>query len=282
MALKNQILKIISRVFFNNKVKALCTVNDKNINTYKIQNWQISILRDMDWAFNNGIYYEINVEYWLNKILKEIKDPILYDIGSNYGYYSVIFSSITKRIYSFEPVGDTYKILRRNIKCNKLPNVQLFNIALSDKKETTFINVYSSSGNNSMFKREIPVDHPTKYLKKIKIKTDTIDSLIKEGIISVPNIIKIDVEGAELNVLNGAMNTIKEFHPILLVEYSETTSKDAGYSCRDIYDFINSCDYTIYGLSENCSDLSLIPFEVGSNVPISNILAFPKQYKIPQ
>ena len=71
MGLKNQIFKIISRVFFNNKVKALCTFNDKNIITYKTQTWQISILRDMDWAFNNGKYYEINVEYWLNKILKD-------------------------------------------------------------------------------------------------------------------------------------------------------------------------------------------------------------------
>ena len=267
---------------FLNNLKEVLLSKQKDRATFCVGQYQINILQDMSWAFKDGQYYEINVEHWLKQVLCKLEKPIFYDVGSNYGYYSVILSQLTKTTYAFEPVAETFIVLKKNIKKNRIKNIIQFPFALSDKEESISINIYSSSGNNSMFKRNIPSDHPTKHIGKSNIRTKTIDSLVfsENNRIEKPDLIKIDVEGAELHVLKGAIKTIVKYKPVLLVEYSETTSIDAGYICKDIFDFIKAYDYIIYGLPEDATDLSLITINNDIQIPISNILAIPKYIKL--
>ena len=73
------------------------------------------------------------------KVLELIKgDKIVFDIGGNIGYYSILLSKQVKRIYTFEPYLYTYRKLVRNIKLNYISNIKTYQIALSDSKRTTF------------------------------------------------------------------------------------------------------------------------------------------------
>ena len=267
---------------FLNNLKEVLLSRHKDRTTISVGQYQINILKDMAWAFNDGRYYEINVEHWLKHLLGKIEKPVFYDVGSNYGYYSVILSHLTKATYAFEPVAETFNVLKKNIKKNRIKNIIPFQFALSDKEENISINIYSSSGNNSLFNRSIPTDHPTKHIGKANIRTKTLDSLILKATnpIHKPDLIKIDVEGAELNVLRGSRYIVEKYRPVLLVEYSETTSIDAGYTSKDIFNFIKEMDYVIYGLPEDATDLNLIPIDNDIQVPISNILAIPKHAKL--
>ncbi|GDX62471.1 hypothetical protein LBMAG34_0050 [Candidatus Saccharibacteria bacterium] len=238
------------------------------------------VSKGMLWAYTKDGYYEKNVLHWIQKILSIQDSPVFYDIGANNGYYSLVALLLGSSVCAFEPTISSYKISKTNI--NNLRkftdrSIEINNLALSDKKEQGYINIYSSSGNNSIAERNIPKNHELKYIKKQKIKIDTLDSYLECKSAKRPTFIKIDVEGNELMVLNGAKKTIEKDRPSLIIEYSESTSNDAGYNRKDIYKFLSKLNYKIFGLSETANKIKLIKNPYGSKEKIDNLVALNMQ-----
>ena len=129
---------------------------------------------------------------------------IVIDIGAQYGDYAILCSKIYKaKVYTFEPLPQNFKEILKNIRLNGLEEDQIkaFNVALSDENKEKYI-TFDGDMANSIGKG-----------KKIRIKFRTLDSYkIK------PDIIKIDVEGFEVNVLRGAIKTIKKYKPKIIIE----------------------------------------------------------------
>lgn len=126
------------------------------------------------------------------------------DIGAHVGYYTVLAAKLAEskgRVIAVEPSKTNIALLKQNIEKNKLANCSVVEIALSDKNGTTTLyESLSSSGDHSLTRQ--------KGTKGIKTKALTVDALLRtKGII--PNIIKIDVEGAEQSVLDGMKQTLK-------------------------------------------------------------------------
>ena len=143
--------------------------------------------------------------------IKKSKPERILDIGANIGRHTLQFSENQKsKIISFEPQKDTFEALKRNVYLNKRKNVRLFNIGLFDENKEVELNICDSNcGANSIaLKRDG---------KKEKIFVQKLDDFLKKENFS-PDFIKIDVEGAELNVLKGAINTIKKNGPIIYLE----------------------------------------------------------------
>ena len=144
------------------------------------------------------------------------------DIGANVGYYSLKFSKImrdTGKILAIEPDPDTYSILEQNCTLNNLSNIEILNLAISDKNE--FINLFqdkSHSGKSSLFSKSDDGD-------SIKITTKTLDRLI-DNRFSTIDFIKIDTEGAELSILKGATETLKITKKILIELHEEILEKN--------------------------------------------------------
>ena len=132
------------------------------------------------------------------------KEQVVADIGAQYGDYAILCSKVYKaKVYTFEPLPDNFKEIEENIKLNDLTEkeVKAFNVALSDENKEKYI-TFDGDMANSIGKG-----------KKIRIKFRTLDSYkIK------PDIIKIDVEGFEVNVLRGAIKTIKKYKPKIIIE----------------------------------------------------------------
>jgi FkbM family methyltransferase len=232
---------------------------------------------DMAWAFSSGDYYEKNVIFFLDKIFAKYNRPVFYDAGANYGYYSLRYSSQSNRVFSFEPVRATNAILRQNIEDNHAENIRVFDIGLSDKSGTAEINIYNSCGNNSIFERAVPSGHSLKKLGVESVRLASLDDLILAESLPDPDIIKIDVEGAELHVLKGALTAISRSLPTILFEYGATTSSDAGYSREDLLDCIDTSQYNIYGIPDDVDDIRLISHEKFDAIEVSNIIFFPKK-----
>ena len=135
------------------------------------------------------------------------------DIGANIGYNTLMFSDYGP-VYSFEPVY--YKIVSLNAESNKLKHpINVFGFALSDEKCTS--NIYLPNkefsnngklnyGGTGLISSETAIVQQT--------ECERLDD-VYEG---TPSIIKIDVEGYELQVLKGATKTIKEHMPMILIE----------------------------------------------------------------
>ncbi len=164
--------------------------------------------------------------------------PIIIDCGSNIGlsllYFKKLYPSCS--IIAFEPEHETFQLLHRNIINNNLSDITLFNVAVSDTVEK--MNLFKKkqepgSLNMSLIRTE---DRPYNEL----VSTGKISDYIKTTV----DLLKIDVEGAELNILNDLImndkinlisNMIIEYHPILTnksIEEFTSVIKSNNFSCR--------------------------------------------------
>lgn len=164
-------------------------------------------------------------------MLSYVKEGMnIYDIGAHVGYDSMCLAKISKtgKIISYEPnifnLERMKLILSRNKNLEK--NITIHNLALSDtKKEIDFIFTNNIEGGTSSgsFTEDADTLFPKESYEKlggfqrIKVGTDTLDNQIKVNNIK-PDVIKIDVEGAETTVLNGAIETLSNIKPLLLIE----------------------------------------------------------------
>ncbi len=157
---------------------------------------------------DNGTFYEIDVLKKLQPYIK--KNAVILDIGANIGNHSVYWAvkSDAKRIYSFEPVKDFFKILKKNVEINNLnQKIKIFNIGLSNQK---------INGSISFYDRRNIGGTPVKQNPNGNLLLDKLDNIkIKENAV---DFVKIDVEGHELEVLQGARETLIKYKPIIFIE----------------------------------------------------------------
>ena len=146
------------------------------------------------------------------------KGIIVVDVGAHYGFYSIKAASLgALKVIAIEPHPQNFQILSYNKHQNNATNVILYNIALSDSEKQLKFYVGPSSTSGTIVEEQVnnhPIDFDGEYLT---VKTRTLDSILAEERIS-PTIIKIDVEGAELQVLHGAINCLKSSQVKLVVE----------------------------------------------------------------
>ncbi len=165
--------------------------------------------------FNTLPILEIKIIKFLIKNFKD--DDIFYDIGANYGFYTLLAQEfITKgEIHAFEPNPKIFKLLRENSMLDTYKNTFLNEMALSDKiGETEFFDreISGHSGSSSLIKHQ----HFLRY-KVIKVRTTTLDDYISNH--KPPTIMKIDVEGGEPLVLKGGLELLKKYSPMIIMEF---------------------------------------------------------------
>lgn len=135
---------------------------------------------------------------------------VIADVGAQYGDYSLMCSRVfsAKKVLSFEPLPEVFSLFKEAIEINDIENVQPFNCAVSSEDST--MKVYSDG---NMARKN--------GAKEYQVKTMKLDSVIKEKI----DILKIDVEGFEVDVLNGAMEILDDYHPKIIVETHSNSLK---------------------------------------------------------
>ncbi|MBR5402350.1 MAG: FkbM family methyltransferase [Treponema sp.] len=173
--------------------------------------------------FKTNNYYEFNtLDYicnrWENgKIGKELNNAIFIDIGANIGNHSLYFFNECHAAssYCFEPVKDTFKILEKNISLNNLTNkAHLYNIALGQKKGRASLSYYNSY-NIGMAKlsNDSEGEYQVVSLDELKINANI-------------KFIKIDVEGFELDVIQGMVQTLERYSPYIMIEIRHNLFND--------------------------------------------------------
>lgn len=182
-------------------------------------------LRGMRWVKGSGVN-----GYWIGTYEKGeaekfsgmiSKNDVVFDVGAQAGYYSLIAARKGAKVFAFEPLEENIKNLEKNAKLNNL-NIKIFPYAVSDKSGTVlFGKVIGGS----------PLEARIGQGKEISCVT--LDEIIeKESLL--PSVIKIDAEGYEDNVLIGGGKFIRKCHPKLMVATTGETSvdlvKSLGYS----------------------------------------------------
>ena len=184
---------------------------------------------------------------------------VIYDVGANIGVYSTALSDTAKQIFCFEPNQRNFQLLSHNTA--DLANVHCYNLACGQYNGTTHImdfdpDVHGNFGNLSNGDQGIAVP---------LIALDALD-------IPAPNLLKIDVEGAELEVLLGCENKIRSSLPCIVYEAHETEQ------FSEIWHFLKQFDYRLYWLqcmNYNPNNFNKNSENIFENTALFSVVAWP-------
>jgi FkbM family methyltransferase len=156
---------------------------------------------------------------------------ILFDIGANVGLYALYAAKKGVKVYAFEPESQNYAILNRNIYLNDLQeNVVALNVALSDTRTMDFLYLSSMDKGASLHTVHENIDFAGKRFDagyRQGIIATTVDSLVSDWNVPRPDHIKMDVDGHESAIVNGATSTLENRgFKSLLVELNTDVQKD--------------------------------------------------------
>lgn len=215
-----------------------------------------AIPHDMLWTIKGGSYYERSMSFWLTRFVRESPSAIFYDVGANFGYFTVTLADRVATVVSFEPVANVHRVLTENIARNDIQNATPVRAALGDKMGVAAMNLFTSSGNNSLVRRTIGPYSDAVRIGSEEVRTERLDDFIaREKLPGPPSVMKIDVEGAELAVLRGARLTLARWRPAVVVESSPEILLDAGHTVQDLVKELLGHGYTLRGLSVDDSDM---------------------------
>lgn len=144
-------------------------------------------------------------------------DSVIIDAGANVGVFSVFADSLADKgqIFAFEPVFKTYQTLEKNVQERR--NIIALHSALGAKAGIADVIVHDKlSGWNYLADSEKNLTaKPSNFLKRESTNVTTIDEFVKNRNLPRVDFIKIDTEGYEKQIIEGARETIKKFKPVL-------------------------------------------------------------------
>jgi FkbM family methyltransferase len=232
---------------------------NKSINNVAIEvsiyNGSRMLLYPRDWVqsyifiFN---YYEKKESAFIASVLRE--NDTFIDIGANVGYYTLLASKIITKgeIYSFEPELENYQRLNKNIELNNLKNVTAVRKACTDKNGMISFSVAGddNKGMSSIFMLEGFLSHTQ------EAETVTLDQFVIDNSITKIDLIKMDIEGAELIALKGMANVLQKLKPAMLIEILKENLIGAGSTVDDFCMYLKNINYKSYRIG---ADKQLIP-----------------------
>lgn len=179
----------------------------------------------------------------------------VFDIGANAGFYSLGLSRMVGtrgRVIAFEPFGKNVEKILRHIRLNGLENIQVVQAAVAKSDGLCAFNFGESD-----FEGSLAGNHAGQYL----VPTVQLGAGLSKGILPYPDLLKIDVEGAESQLLEGSAVMLAEHHPVIFLALHGSAQK------RLCHSILRSLNYTI-------EDFDGIPISAADQMPDEVIAYF--------
>lgn len=273
---KNKLMMSLLPYLVDNNIEKEC------LKTIKMRDGSMMLidLRNFEKkVFFTGLY-EPGIMNVLFSIIKP--NSTVFDVGANIGFYSINLGRRLKemsegsKLYAFEPVKTNFQRLEYLIELNELTNLIIpFNIALGNTQGEISLHLEGKGSTGNAFWVRGDLEKPE--LSNCSSKITKLDTFVQENHIKECDLIKVDIEGAELDFLKGGANFINTCRPIILSEFNPYFVQAFGYSFKDIADIASSWGYKLY--EKKRLEKSLIPIEkvYSSSPEIKNILMIPKE-----
>ncbi|MDF1756308.1 MAG: FkbM family methyltransferase [Verrucomicrobiales bacterium] len=202
------------------------------------------------------------------------KDWVCLDVGGCFGWYTSLFSQIVGEsgaVHVFEPVPDNRECLQQTLELNNCKNVAVHNFALGNScsSETIYVPDRGVSGS-------LRVPKGARKVRSFEVKVRTLDDFSLTDTISRVDFIKADIEGAELMFIQGGIDVLNRFRPILLLEVQAHSTRTFGYEPRDLFLLMKSLDYVAHWVDQSgdlvcCDDVT----SEGVSLPDYNFVFIP-------
>jgi FkbM family methyltransferase len=167
---------------------------------------------------------------------------VCYDVGANLGFFSVLLGRLagpSGLIYAFEPVPRNAAMIERNARLNRMRNIKVLSVALSRTDGRGELLLARHVGGAVLRGAGVPVDlagHAT-------VETCAIDTLVGSRKIEPPDVVKIDVEGAEMDVLRGMERVLRARAPVVVLELDDETEAACEEKIALCRSFLGSLGY---------------------------------------
>lgn len=168
------------------------------------------------------------------------------DVGANIGQYSLIASKLVGsvgRVHSFEPYPLIYKVLQRNLKRNHCANVECNHVALDEQDglQLLYLSDCKGFGSTSL----APAEHYSGV--HVTVPTTSLDKYVEARSVKRVDLMKIDVEGAELRVLKGAtclLDTNRDI--VLIIELNDTAARRFQHSAAELVLYLQNIGFRLF------------------------------------
>lgn len=191
--------------------------------------------------------YEKELVQRLIRLTKNRPRRVAVDIGANSGQYSLILSRYFERVYSFEPVRKFYEKLQANVQLNGITNIITHNFALGAREDEIKMAILENHGlaqtaswDRGKYDFKDPFHWEPASARQVRL-----DDILQPA--DKIDFIKIDTDGSEAEILEGAVNTLKNSRPLLQIELIDYAKYWLGEkSLNDIARFLKNLGYELY------------------------------------
>jgi FkbM family methyltransferase len=200
------------------------------------------------------------------------------DAGANEGIYTVFAAKRVGSqgtVWAFEPSGRELERLHRNLELNHSP-ARVFPLALADFSGQSNLTIANDqhAGQNTL--GALTYDG-VEALRTDRIDVTRLDTLVEQNPLSRLDVFKIDVEGAELRLLRGAVATLRRFRPIIIFELCHASLQHQGSTAKELVDFFQSEEYALYLLDPHTG----LPAKAPPGASGANMIAVPEETSLP-
>tara|TARA_B100000963_G_scaffold360457_1_gene391412 strand:- start:2132 stop:2959 length:828 start_codon:yes stop_codon:yes gene_type:complete len=254
-----------------NKESLICVSNYKDISIlYKIK--KIAFIEKK--LINNGIHSK-NI---LDIISTHIEpNSLLIDIGANIGTISLpiakLYRSKNVIVHSFEASSTIFEDLNKNIKLNNLENIHSYNFAVTSfNGKVDFYEVDENSDNKGLSSTLENADILNPIKKEVSaIKIDNFVEQFSERV----SVIKMDIQGSELDALKGSISLIQRDRPVIIFEHEDRYHKDPETIKKELIEVFKSLSYEVYSI--NSDNPRLLYKEDFNGYVETNLIALPSK-----
>jgi FkbM family methyltransferase len=191
-------------------------------------------------------WYEPHVVDALKSFL--YPDVTFFDVGANIGQYTLLSAPLVQEVHSFEPVPKTYQLLAWNVLHNRVTNVHLNQVAVSDRAgETIFFEGHANNVGGTSLRQAFGSAGVQQAAKTITLDEYVFASDVAKRLRRI--VVKMDIEGAELLALSGAKEFLK-LRPVLILESIDNLQRNFGHSVDELAAFLEARGYTLRSLEE--------------------------------
>jgi FkbM family methyltransferase len=169
---------------------------------------------------------------------------IALDIGANAGYYTLPLAQCvgpTGRVFAFEPTQWAYEKLQVNLGLNDFTNIQAEKLALTDSPGRREV-----SSSETAFRASWPLAGRPQSRPGEVVEFVTLDDYLRDNNVEAVDFLKVDVDGFELRVVRGAVETLRRFRPSMLIEIGKATEAEVGDDPLELVRLLDELGYTFY------------------------------------
>jgi len=225
------------------------------------------LIDNLEDPIEKHIYYQGYFEWKETQFVRKCLDEgdIVFDVGANIGWYTLLAASLVKntgKVFAFEPLPESRRRLNENCLLNKLENVEIFGFAVGKAHGEALI--YSGPpkdvGGASLFRGD------SETYDQHTVQVRPLDEVIEQHKIRRAKLCKIDIEGSEIDALEGMKGALKnKVFKFILIEINAVALERAGYRPEDLVSRIRTAGYSIRNIQCPQIDVSVTGVEPFGN-----------------